>query len=221
MAVAIFVIILIGLCVRWIDRPFSTWSATHLHAYREWFDALTHIVDPFLPLSALAILAAIAARLAGRNLVGPWRSILIAGMALAVAVMMKDQGKYLFGRLWPETWVENNPSWIGTGSYGFFPLHGGRGWASFPSGHMTVITAPATTLSCSFPRLRPLLILACAAVAVGLLGADYHFLSDVIAGTGLGVLCGWVVLSHTFAAPTASICPDTPPADADRRDHAN
>ena len=27
--------------------------------------------------------------------------------------------KYAFGRLWPETWVDNNPSWIHDGAYGF------------------------------------------------------------------------------------------------------
>ena len=31
------------------------------------------------------------------------------------------------------------------------------------------------------------------AVAVGLVGADYHFLSDVIAGSFLGASTGWMV----------------------------
>src|SRR5580658_10495109 len=69
---------------------------------------------------------------------GHWARIVIACcIAVLVAINLKDQLKYAFGRTWPETWVNDNPSWIGNGTYGFWPFHKGAGWASFPSGHMT------------------------------------------------------------------------------------
>jgi membrane-associated phospholipid phosphatase len=40
--------------------------------------------------------------------------------------------------------------------------------------------------------LRPLYALATAAVAIALVGANFHFLSDVIAGAFLGVSVGWI-----------------------------
>jgi membrane-associated phospholipid phosphatase len=43
-----------------------------------------------------------------------------------------------------------------------------------------------------YPRLRPLYALVVLAVAVGLIGANYHFLSDVIAGGFVGMSTGWM-----------------------------
>lgn len=103
---------------------------------------------------------------------------------------LKEELKFAFGRTWPETWINNNPSWIGDGTYAFAAFHGGRGWASFPSGHMTLITAPVSVLWCVLARLRWLWAGLVALVALGLLGSDYHFLGDVIAGTYLGAACG-------------------------------
>ena len=187
------VAILIG--IAGLDQPIASWVHLHLAAERQIFAALTHIVDPLLPLGTLVLLAAGSAlfsRLAPR----PWaRTLVVCALAVVLAVALKDQAKYLFGRLWPETWVDNNPSWIGTGAYGFHPFHGGRGWASFPSGHMTLVTAPATVLATIIPRLRWLAMLATGLVAVGLLGSNYHYLSDIIAGTMLGSACGFGALA--------------------------
>ena len=45
-----------------------------------------------------------------------------------------------------------------------------------------------------YPRFRPLYAVAIATVAVGLIGADFHFLGDVIAGGFLGVSTGWLTV---------------------------
>jgi membrane-associated phospholipid phosphatase len=111
-----------------------------------------------------------------------------------VAVSIKDQAKFAFGRLWPETWVYGNPSWIANGAYGFAPFHGGAGWSSFPSGHMTVITAPMVVLALAQPRWRWIAAIPVALVAIGLFGADYHFVGDMIAGTLLGWVCAAIAV---------------------------
>ena len=49
-----------------------------------------------------------------------------------------------------------------------------------------------TVLWICYPRFRPLYALCMAAVAVGLVGANFHFLSDVIAGGFLGISAGWL-----------------------------
>ena len=97
-----------------------------------------------------------------------------------------------FGRTWPETWVCNNLSYFGNGTYGFFPFHGGQGYASFPSGHTTAMTAFAGSLWFLWPKLRWLGIVLTLAVVIGLLGADYHWLSDIVAGAILGGTTGAV-----------------------------
>ena len=193
-------VVLVLLGVAFLDRPVSTWVHTNLAGQKHMFDALTHIVDPLLPLSTLGLLLAGVAALGGWR-PGPRAKILLAtALSVTIAVTLKDQAKYVFGRLWPETWVDNNPSWIGTGSYGFFPFHGGRGWSSFPSGHMSVVAAPAEVVR---RRLGPwgwLAIVATGIVAIGLLGADYHFFSDIVAGTVVGWACGTGALALVFGA---------------------
>ena len=51
-----------------------------------------------------------------------------------------------------------------------------------------------TVLWIYYPRFRPLYILFVSAVVLGLIGADYHFLSDIIAGGFVGVSAGWMVV---------------------------
>jgi membrane-associated phospholipid phosphatase len=97
--------------------------------------------------------------------------------------------------------VANNPSWIKDGSFGFHPFHGKEGRASFPSGHTTLIATFATVW---WHRVRPLRWLGVGLtilVAVGLVGADYHFVGDIMAGAFLGIACASGVLAILFRVP--------------------
>jgi len=181
------VILLIVLSFAFADRPLSTWSHVALHR-PAWCVWLTWIADLPAPLAVVTLTCMGVAWLCG------WRPGPVARLALAVCLATlaadaaKDVLKLAFGRTWPETWVNHNPSWIGTATYGFFPFHGGQGWASFPSGHTTSITAPCAALWRALPRLRAVLVMLPLLVAIGLIGADFHFLSDCLAGAGVGVL---------------------------------
>jgi membrane-associated phospholipid phosphatase len=116
-------------------------------------------------------------------------------VSMIVAEATKSQLKYIFGRTWPETFVNNNPSLISNNAYGFNFFHGGPGYASFPSGHMTTICAVASVLWIYYPKFRALYALVVIVVAIGLIGADYHFLSDIIAGSLLGTITGWFAVA--------------------------
>lgn len=192
--------VLVGFCIAVVDRGAAAVAHADLVPHRAFFDALTHVVDPVPPLAGLGLAAAGLAALCGWRPGPVGRLLLACCLATAIAIVLKDQLKYAFGRLWPETWVDNNPSLIGTGAYGFFPFHGGRGWASFPSGHTTLITAPMAVLWRGLPRWRPLVALPVVLVVVGLFGADYHFVGDMVAGLYLGTACGLGALA--IAAPS-------------------
>lgn len=182
--------ILVLLCIGFVDRAASSLSHAEFAGHIAVFVWLTHIVDPVPPLAGLGLAGAGLAALLGWRPGPAGRAFLGCCIAVLVAIAVKDQLKWAFGRLWPETWVNNNPSWIHDGAYGFFPFHGGQGWFSFPSGHTTIITAPVAALWQALPRWRLLLALPVVLVVVGLFGADYHFVGDMVAGFYLGTACG-------------------------------
>ncbi len=186
------VVLLIVLSILLLDRLVA--SASHaLLARPAWAVDLTYLAELPDPAAMLGLAVAGVAWLAGWR---PGRAGRIAlGMCLATlaASAAKDVLKVVAGRPWPESYIPGAPSWIGTHVFGFFPFHGGRGYAAFPSGHTTVITAPCAALWRHAGRWAPLLLVPPFLVVLGLLGADYHFLSDCLAGAGLGAACGLAV----------------------------
>ena len=62
---------------------------------------------------------------------------------------------------------------------------------SFPSGHSTTAFAVAISLGLYFPEILPILILLAANVALSRIIVGMHFLSDVVAGSGIGALLGY------------------------------
>src|SRR4030095_8274645 len=87
-----------------------------------------------------------------------------------------------------ETWTHDNPSLIGTGTYGFHPFQRGDDVGSFPSGHAARILAFAAVWVIAMPRrtVQVVVIVLSASMLVSLVAMDYHFVSDVIAGSVLG-----------------------------------
>lgn len=177
----------------WLDRPIAL-TAYGYHAYQASFAKLTYIPEPLAPLACVTFFVAGLWGLAGRILPS-WGVVgLLCSISLLVTELTKSQLKYVFGRTWPETFVQNNPSFIRDGVFGFNFFHGGAGYASFPSGHTAAICALVSVLWIVWPKGRPLYALAVLAVVIGLTGADYHFLSDMIAGGFLGTTIGWMTV---------------------------
>jgi membrane-associated phospholipid phosphatase len=178
----------------WIDRPIAFFVHDHT-SQNQIFVWLQQIPEAFPPLATLAFFALGLLALNKYRFSIFQAVILLCCLSLVVADALKDQLKFVFGRTWPETWVSNNPSLIHDGVYGFNPFHGGVGFASFPSGHAAAICAVMSVLWLCYRRFRPLYALCVAAVVVGVIGADYHFLSDVIAGGFIGVSTGWIAVA--------------------------
>jgi len=122
----------------WLDRPIAQLAHDQLQHFHL-FEKLTLIPEALTPL-AIAAFIVLGLRGLTRHSLSRFQTVmLLSGVSLAVAVIIKDQLKFAFGRPWPETWTRNNPSFIRDGAYGFHPFHGGGGYASFPSGHTTMI----------------------------------------------------------------------------------
>ena len=178
----------------WIDQPVAFLVHKEITT-KTLFVELTYIPEPLPLLAPIAFFALGLWAVLGKPRSKLHRVLLTCSISFIVADAAKNQLKYDFGRTWPETWVNNNPSLISNGAYGFNFFHGGPGYASFPSGHMTAMCAVASVLWIYYPKFRALYALVVAAVAIGLLGADYHFLSDIIAGSFLGSVTGWLAVT--------------------------
>jgi membrane-associated phospholipid phosphatase len=185
--------VLVVLAFELVDRPLASFAHEHFQGIAV-FVWLTYLPEPLLPLASLALVGfAIAVALGRAGLIAP--VLVRCSVSLVVAKTLNDELKYAFGRTWPETWTNGNPSFIQDGAFGFMPFHGGAGFASFPSGHTTAICAVISVLWLSWPRWCWIYPVPVALVAIGLLGADYHWLSDIIAGCYLGTAVGVTVVS--------------------------
>jgi membrane-associated phospholipid phosphatase len=175
----------------WIDRSIAFFVHDRI-GQNKIFIWLQRIPEIFPPLAAVAFLA-VGLLVINKARISKFQTVmLLCSISLVVADAIKDQLKFVFGRTWPETWVGNNLSLIRDGVYGFHPFHGGVGFTSFPSGHAAAICAVMSVLWIYYPRFRLLYALCVATVVLGLMGANYHFLSDIIVGAFIGASTGWI-----------------------------
>jgi len=178
-----------------VDRPFAYFAHDELQGYRALFDLVGRLPNVLgLLVIGCTLIFGVRAVL-GRPLTEMQTSIVLSALSLALAAILESWLKLAFGRTWPETWVQNNPSLIRDGILNFNPFHGGRGFAAFPSGHMVAISAIMSTFWFLHPRLRWICAICIAAVFIGQLGANYHFVSDLIAGGFVGFSVGLIIIS--------------------------
>lgn len=216
----LFCAALVGLSIAFVDRPTATWVHATFGGGAGWFTS--SYLGPALKFGPFSLMASPSAA-AGFIAAGVFPALAFAAyagwrprargrvaLALCVAVFAANEVnshlKGVFGRTWPESWLGDNPSWIRDGAFGFAPFHGGPDYASFPSGHTTIIAAVATVLWIVRPDLRAVWAALIAVVVVGLVGGGYHFVSDTIAGVFLGAAVG-IGVARLMLAPDG---PDRP-----------
>jgi membrane-associated phospholipid phosphatase len=179
---------LVTVCYFFVDRPVA-WFV-HEHVPHGWLLKWVTLFPPILVRLAPLVLVVAAVWQAWRPGNRGVAQLLALTLSLIAAVALKDQLKWVFGRYWPETWTMNNPSLIQDGAYGFHPFHRGIAYESFPSGHTTIVFSLTAVVWIVYPRWRWLCVVADLAIVIGLLGMNYHFTSDVIAGAFLGSIVG-------------------------------
>ena len=100
---------------------------------------------------------------------------------------------------------ENDGSWIFGGPHMGFT--GGAKWGSFPSAHTTAAFALAAGLAWFYPRGRALFVGLSLITATLRVLHTAHFLSDVIAGMGLGIFVARWTLSAKLAGRLIALAP--------------
>jgi membrane-associated phospholipid phosphatase len=183
-------IVAVLVCYFWIDRPVAFFVCHHHINTIRVFLWLTYPPPEVQNWSALVLTILMIRRVWGPFL--RWQKVLlVACLSLIVADDFRISLGDVFGRYWPETWTHDNPSLIGTGAYGFHPFQRGDDIGSFPSGHACRILGFAAVWMIAMPGSRTVqiaVIVLCAPMLVSLVAMNYHFVSDVIAGSVLGAL---------------------------------
>jgi membrane-associated phospholipid phosphatase len=171
-------------CIAWVDQPVALYFNTS-QALRPLFQACAAPSLAALPLAGLFLLWSVWRRLRGAGgTSGPWLAMSLATLASTAA---KDELKWVFGRPWPGTWLKY-------GNYSFHPFVESIFFGAFPSGHTAYVSAPLAVLWVLLPRWRLAAGAVTGLVMLGLVGADYHFVSDVLAGLITGLLSAWGTL---------------------------
>src|ERR1044071_4374317 len=180
-------ILAVVICYFWVDRSVAFFVYDHHINNIAGCRWLTYLPPEVQNWSAL-MLTILIVRRAWRPF-SRWQKVLfVACISLIVADTFRISLGDVFGRYWPETWTHDNPSLIGTDTYGFHPFQRGDDVGSFPSGPACRILGFAGVWMIAMPTTRVIAIVLSVPMLVSLVAMDYHFVSDVIAGSILGGL---------------------------------
>jgi membrane-associated phospholipid phosphatase len=181
LACAVGVGVAVTASMLWADVPMA-----HAFAFNisRWDSIGRGLASPIIVSGeALVMAVLIAARLMAGPLPRLGEAVLVATATSLATFAVNDVAlKFFFG-------MPNPADFLAGANHSFHIWQGSR-QSSFPSGHMAL----AASWAFAFARLyRPALLPLCAALlvaATALVVGDWHFLSDVIAGTFVGATAG-------------------------------
>jgi membrane-associated phospholipid phosphatase len=183
-------IVAIGVSYAWIDRSLCEWIYTH--GLRDNLLPFTALFEWPPLMSGLAPLMLMVA-----SILPPGRQrhlLILVGLSVLMTFVLKNDLKWIFSRYWPMTWTHQNLSWISHRAYGFqwFQGHlfqGNDQTGSFPSGHAAVAFAALLPVGIVYRKLMGVVLTVAAVEALSMVAYDYHFLSDILAGSLVGISC--------------------------------
>jgi membrane-associated phospholipid phosphatase len=197
--VTIWIVTLLGVVtavvfsILWVDRPLASFAHHYFRfVVRGAVAELSYFPNPLFLVALVLSIILLLRMIFGRPLSWHQMNIFVCSLGVIFTEITKNILKFIFGRTWPETWVDNNPSFIRDGVYGFHFMHGGSAYQSFPSGHMAAACTVLSVVWIRYPHFRSYSVVAGLLVGAVLVGANYHFLSDVIAGAFVGISIGWI-----------------------------
>ena len=165
----------------WLDGPVARW-AYHLAVDRDHFG--NHVFKMagdwrFTRAVALALITWHPAS---------WRGAVLLAVSAAVGGAMYSLFKWVAGRRRPV--VEIDPLAFNPFLNGFSGLFDEPN-LSFPSGHTSLAFATAATLAICIPRWKYAFYALAAVVGIERVVENAHYLTDVIAGAGVGTLSAY------------------------------
>lgn len=194
----LFIFSLLGclFCITYVDKITSTFIEAH--PFPVLFKYLTYLPEVIIFLAPFTLIAYVITVLIKQlNQYSATLAIYaFVGISLLISAIIKNWCKFIFGRYWPSTWINHNPSWLKNHAYGFHFFHSGRWYDSFPSGHTTIMFTAMSFAAYFFPQYRRLFFILANLVGISLIVNNFHFISDVIAGAFLGYIIAHLAIKY-------------------------
>jgi len=111
--------------------------------------------------------------------------------SVATSGLTADLIKYIGGRARPKLYFNEQ-------LFGFDFFHWEYAWTSFPSGHSATAFSVAMFVSMLYPSWRFAAFFAALLIAFSRIVLSQHYISDVIAGSFLGLLSTVLLYNHFF-----------------------
>lgn len=146
--------------------------------------ALTHLIDPKFQVFLWPVLYFFLRFIYKKESLGHWCLLFLT--SIAIANVFTEILKKVIGRARPS-------AFFSLGQYGLTFFSTSDLYSSFPSGHACTIGAICGVLACRYPRCWiPLLALSFLLASTRVI-LNFHYLSDIIAGSILGFLVAqWI-----------------------------
>lgn len=176
-------------CIRFLDETIAVEVMRILASHRTLHSATANVPDTLLYLVCISTASMWLAYFYLSRRQGSGQLLLflrLAATAVPVSYPIKAFFQFAFGRT-------NTRLWLLKGMPLRFDWFHGSGIGCFPSGHMAVFAAFGAAVWYVYPRYRRFVVTGLTLLATALIATDYHFLSDVIAGTYLGFLVTGVI----------------------------
>ena len=181
--------IFVTVSFQWLDRPIALLVYNIFGGWLVSAELAARISKTPLVAAIVFITCGLVA-LMGRRFSKRAAATAMSAVSLLATIIIKDQLKFAFGRTWPDTWGPGIVSFVRDSVYGFHFFQSGRAFESFPSGHAAATAAVLSVVWILFPELRVICAVGTVAVDFGLVALNLHFLSDVVAGSFVGISTG-------------------------------
>jgi membrane-associated phospholipid phosphatase len=173
-----------------IDDTVAAWA---LRCRAPVLDLLVGIINP-IGSGVTLLVACVALAILSRALRRTWlqNAASLGALAFTAAGIAEFTVKHVVGRPRPDAALASaallGPSFA-------------HDIDSFPSGHATSVFAVATVFAAYYPRLRWPLYAVAAAIALGRVYLERHYVSDIVAGSALGITVATTLYHHRHPAP--------------------
>lgn len=183
--------LVVYVCMKRLDGAVSLLVAHYLYGNETWTRYTSSIPDLLLATVLITTTAAYTLfryRTARGNVDSITLTCKLLAYTAPFSFLAKTILKIVFGRTNTREWL------LAPQPHGFHWFQGGGAYSGFPSGHMAVFTALIAVIWRLYPRYRGGCLAFLLLMGLALIMTNYHFVSDVIAGTYLGLLvefCVW------------------------------